>query len=178
MGDKSEVLRERWRFCIIHLLDGDMLLELQQSIQEHGLLYQLLIWDKGVKSTSPPVGERFLYASELVVVVFEKQGEGQKRMGICRALTKKERTAYSTLLRTPRVSENFKHKGQVVNHYQKPLALCMHLLLMSVGHLMEAPGDNTLHVLDITCGSGTTAVSSHSVLCFVLRRWGFAVSTR
>ena len=165
VGDKTEVVRERSRYAIFHTLDNDMWDELRASINELNLLHQTLIWDKGVESTSAPVGERFLYGHELVVMVFErKEGResSKKRMGVCQSLVGTRRASYNTMLRCAAVSKRFKYMGEVVNSYQKPLALVMQLLMLAAGHLMEASGDNTLHVIDVTCGSGTTAVRSHS----------------
>ena len=70
---------------------------------------------------------------------------------------------YNTLLNFNRQRKFLRDdKGSIVNKYQKPVRLMDRLLKMA-----GKKGADTF-IVDITCGTGTTAVSAHSIVHNVL----------
>ena len=58
---------------------------------------------------------------------------------------------YSTIFHHERVNKMWRQNGQVLNSCQKPIQV--------IGNILDMFSDRSSLIVDVTCGSGTTAVS-------------------
>lgn len=108
------------------------------------LVGRLHVW---VKNPRVDHGQRFRQDHENMLIAWKGPGESN----IVRHIDPRDQSRYSTVHRQGKVSNLFKFNGRILNAYQKPINLIKKQLLM-----FTSPGDL---ILDVTCGSGTTAVS-------------------
>jgi hypothetical protein len=111
------------------------------------LNYKVITW---VKPHSPVItGPRFRHDAEFIV--FAWLGN---EADFVKNIDKTYPNRYSTVHSEPRVSHPLKNdEGEIVNPYQKPVNLMLKLINMA------CEADKSL-IVDITCGTGTTAVRS------------------
>ena len=114
------------------------------------LNYKVITW---VKPHSPVItGPRFRHDAEFIVF-----GWMGNEADFVKNINTRYPNRYSTVHNEARVSHPLKNdEGQIVNPYQKPVNLMLKLINM------VCDGENSL-IVDITCGTGTTAVRS---FCF------------
>ena len=119
-----------------------------------GLNFKLITW---VKPFAPfTTGQRFRHDAEFIVLAWV----GNESHFVTN-IDKHFQERCSTVIKEPRVSRPLKTpSGEVVNPYQKPVNVMMKIINMAC--------DSSGLIVDITCGTGTTAVSvlkSNASIC-------------
>jgi hypothetical protein len=116
------------------------------ACKKSDLSYKVVTW---VKPQSPVVtGPRFRHDAEFIILAWDG-----KEADFVKNIDKTDPKRYSTVHMEGRVSHPLKNQqGVIVNPYQKPVNLMLKLINMA------CEGGKNL-IVDITCGTGTTAVS-------------------
>ena len=116
---------------------------------DSGLNYKVITW---AKPPSPmATGHRFRHDAEFIVL-----GWMGKEPDFVKNYNKDHPLRYTTIHNEARVSRPLKNnEGNPVNPYQKPVNLMLKLINMACDS-----GESL--IVDITCGTGTTAVSFYS----------------
>ena len=117
------------------------------ACKKSALNYKVVTW---VKPQSPVVtGFRFRHDAEFIIL-----GWMGKEKDLVKNIDKMDPKRYSTVHMEGRVSHPLRNQqGEIVNPYQKPVNLMLKLINMVCDR------DNKNLIVDITCGTGTTAVS-------------------
>lgn len=122
------------------------------SCEKYGLKFALFTWAKN--PTLAP-GHKIRRDTEHLVMAWQG-GENTFVNNIDAA----DQPRYSTLIKCGRISKFYRDSGRELNKYQKPLAVMTRILEMTCPR-----GPDQHLVIDVTCGSGTTAVMT-SPSCF------------
>ena len=123
--------------------------------------YRVLTWSKGYSSVWS-VGSKFRTTMEYIVVSWKGSPAN-----FANSWTMDDADRYNTLLIFDRQRKFLRDdKGSIVNKYQKSVRLMDRLLKM-------AGKKRGTFIVDITCGTGTTAVSAHSIVHTLLPRKNF-----
>lgn len=111
-----------------------------------GLNYKVITW---VKPFAPfTTGPRFRHDAEFIVLAWV----GNESEFVTN-IDKHFQERYSTVIKEARVMRPLKTpSGEIVNPYQKPVNLMLKIINMAC--------DSSCLIVDITCGTGTTAVST------------------
>ena len=119
-----------------------------QACSNHGLNYKLLVWHKP-GTLANVTGQRFRHNCEFIVCGWV----GHER-DFVQNIDREDQDRYSTVASIQKTKRFWRNEeGQVVNPYQKTVLLLRKLLVM-------AQRTTNGLVVDITCGTGTTAVGS------------------
>ena len=123
-----------------------------QAILDRGLSYKLCTWHK---PCSVVQGPRFRHDHEFFLFAWS----GSKENDFVCNIDSEDQPRYSTMHHQGRVSRHvLNFQGKIVNHYQKPIRLMKKILNMVCGKPKNL-------VVDVTCGTGTTAVSRFCTAC-------------
>lgn len=140
----------------IFFLSDQQFLSCISAIKNYGMSYIVLTWSKG-DSNVWSVGSKFRQTTEHIIVAWKGVPAN-----FVNNWTPEDVDRYNTLLNFDRQRKWLRDdKGSIVNKYQKPVRLMDRLLKMA-----GKKGDT--FIVDITCGTGTTAVSAHSIVHTVL----------
>ena len=117
------------------------------ACEHHGLNYKLMVWGKPLR---PAPGKRFRQDTEYLVVAWK----GTEADFVCN-IDPADGPRYSTLHYQQRVTNFLEDSSGVrVNPYQKPIRLLKKVINMACSSKESL-------IVDVTCGTGTTAVSYH-----------------
>ena len=134
-------------------LTDKQMLHCLQACDERQLNFKLIAWHKPATGI---VGQRFRHDAEFIIVAWH----GERELDFVTNIDSADPLRYSTVHHQGRLRQNsyqLDEENQKVNLYQKPVSLMKKLINMSCGQ------DENL-IVDITCGTGTTAVSNFPLL--------------
>ena len=134
------------RFCFF--VTDQQLLDLFSVLVENKLTYRLLTWVKPQHPGSQ--GSRLRQDTEHLVLAWSGN-----EADLVNNIDKNDPNRYSTVLVQNRLRRYLKDaQNNKVNPYQKPIKVMQKIIQMT------CPGSRNSTIVDITCGTGTTAVSS------------------